>query len=98
MTPDVCPLCGRANLHPTEHHLVPRCRGGKATQTLCRDCHTAIHAHLSNKQLESEFNTVDALLAYPPLRKCLDFIAKQDPSRRFKTLRNNSQKRRGRNG
>lgn len=74
-----CPLCERPNLHPSDHHLVPKSRGGKVTLTICRDCHHAIHAVFTNKELEREYATVEALLAHEELARMLRFIAKQDP-------------------
>ena len=73
----VCPLCERPNFHPSDHHLVPKSRGGRVTETICRDCHRAIHATFSNKELEREFHTCEALLAHEGLRRMIDFIAKQ---------------------
>src|SRR5262245_14326070 len=83
--PDPCPLCLRPNLHPSDHHLVPKSRGGKVTKTICSACHRAIHATLSNVELEREYRTVEALLAHPMLKKTIAFIAKQDPGARVRT-------------
>lgn len=94
--PDPCPLCGRPNYHPTDHHMVPKCRGGKVTKTLCRDCHKAIHATFTNKQLEREYNTVEKLMAHEEFAKLIHFIAKQDGRVNIKVR--NDQRRRGRNG
>jgi len=74
-----CPLCERPNFHPSDHHLVPKSRGGRVTATLCRDCHHAIHATFSNKDLEREFHTREALLAHEGFRRMVAFIARQDP-------------------
>lgn len=76
--PDPCPLCGRPNHRPSDHHLVPKSRGGKVTATICRDCHDAIHATFDNRELEKKYATVDALLAHEGLAKMIRFIAKQD--------------------
>lgn len=94
--PDSCPLCTRPNYHPTDHHLVPRSRGGKDTATLCRDCHRAIHATFTNKQLEREYSSVEALMAHEGFAKQVKFIAKQDGRVHIKLAKN--QRRRGRNG
>ena len=91
-----CPTCNRPNYHPTDHHLVPRSRGGKTTETLCRDCHKAIHALFSNKELEKTYNSVDALMAHEGFAKMIRFIAKQDGRVHIKLA--NTQRRRGRNG
>ncbi|MBM6861321.1 HNH endonuclease, partial [Clostridium saudiense] len=48
MTDDyICELCKRVGVPKiTEHHLVPKERGGKDKPTvcLCEDCHRQIHA------------------------------------------------------
>jgi 5-methylcytosine-specific restriction endonuclease McrA len=75
--PDPCPLCGRPNVDPTDHHLVPKSRGGKDTKSICRDCHKAIHAVFTNEELETTYNTVEALMAHEELAKMIRFIAKQ---------------------
>lgn len=74
---DPCPLCGRPNDDATEHHLVPKSRGGKITKTLCRDCHKAIHAVFTNAELETTYNTVESLMSHPELAKMIGFIRKQ---------------------
>jgi hypothetical protein len=94
--PAPCPLCLRPNNQPSDHHLVPRTRGGKVTKTICRDCHAAIHATFSNKQLEREYSTVEALLSHEGFASIIRFIAKQDG--RVRTRLHRSQRRRGRNG
>ena len=93
-----CPLCARPNLRPSDHHLTPKSRGGKATLTVCSDCHRAIHAQFSNKELERAYSSVDALLANERFVKTVKFIAKQDPGGRVRTARAKDQRRRGRNG
>jgi hypothetical protein len=78
LTPLPCPLCGRPNEHPSNHHLVPKSRGGRVTEAICRDCHRAIHATFSNKELAQTYNTVDALMAHEELARMIRFIGKQD--------------------
>lgn len=95
-----CPLCERPNLRPSDHHLVPKSRGGRGGDKvlICRDCHSAIHALFSNKELEKSYTTVDALLANERFAKMVRFIARQDPHRRTHTALASDQRRRGRNG
>lgn len=92
--PDPCPLCERPNYHPSDHHMVPRSRGGRSTTTICRDCHAAIHAVLTNKELEQAYSTPEALLSHAELSKVIAFIGKQDPGGRVRTRA--TQTRRGR--
>lgn len=96
--PSACPLCERPNLHPTDHHMVPRSRGGRTTTTLCRDCHAAVHAHFTNKELEAQFNSVEALLGDERFRRTIAFIKRQDPRRKTKTRRPKDKLVRGRSG
>lgn len=92
--PAACPLCGRPNHKPSDHHLVPKARGGKVTETICQDCHTAIHKTFSNKELAREYATIEALLSHAEFAKLVQFIAGQDG--RVKTRLHRSQ--RGRRG
>lgn len=49
------------------------------TATLCQDCHRAIHATFTNKELESTYHTREALLAHEGFRQMVKFISRQDP-------------------
>jgi 5-methylcytosine-specific restriction protein A len=82
----LCPLCGRPNLHPTDHHLVPKSRGGMNGNklTMCRDCHHAAHLLFSNKELERKYHTIEALLNHPKMLKMVKYITKQDPGGRVR--------------
>lgn len=86
--PAACPLCGRPNRSPSDHHLVPKSRGGRVTETICTDCHSAIHATFGNRELEREYATIDALLAHPELARLVAFIARQDGRVRTRRRRN----------
>ena len=77
--PDPCPLCSRPNLNPTDHHLVPKSRGGKTTLTICRDCHKSAHLLFSNKELERQYSTVESLLNHPDMARMIRYTQKQDP-------------------
>ena len=93
---DKCPLCKRDNYYPSDHHLIPKSRGGTVEDTLCicGDCHSAIHKLFSNKELEAEYHTVEALLGHEKFSKTAKFIGKHDPQTRIKTDR--SKERQGR--
>ena len=85
--PAACPLCERPNRNPSDHHLVPKSRGGRVTKTICRDCHSAIHATFTNKELEREYSTIEALMAHPEFAAVIKFIAKQRGKVRTRTSR-----------
>jgi len=78
--------------------MVPKSRGGKVTQTICRDCHKAVHALFTNKQLEKTYHTVDALLGHEEFQKMMAFLRKQNPRSKQTFVRSNASRRRGRAG
>ena len=78
--------------------MVPKSRGGRATETLCADCHRSIHSIFTNKELEREYSTTEALLAHPVFAKAVSFLRKQDPSRRCRMVTTNARKRKSRYG
>jgi hypothetical protein len=88
-----CPLCERPNDRPSDHHLVPRSRGGTETKTLCGDCHRAIHAVFTNKELEKDYNTVEALLSHEELARMIRHIARQDGKVRVRSTRGQRRRR-----
>jgi len=88
-----CALCERET-EVTRHHLVPQCRHGKRRVRLrydreqlkrqlivplCRPCHKQVHAVLSEKELERDYPTVEALRAQPELAKFIAWIRTRPP-------------------
>jgi 5-methylcytosine-specific restriction endonuclease McrA len=82
-----CPICGREE-RLTRHHLIPLTRHPnkrnkrqfdratvKRTVGICRPCHSQIHALLSEKELEREWNTVEKLLTHHEVMKFAAWIA-----------------------
>jgi len=88
-----CPLCGRPNYFPSDHHLVPKSRGGKATKTICSDCHNLIHKRWTNKELEKSFHTVEAISADAQFDKHVKWLRKQDPTRRNRSVATRERRR-----
>lgn len=84
-SPLICPICERPNHFPSDHHMIPKSRGGKTTETICQDCHKSIHAHFTNKELEETYHTPAALLSHEGFAKQVAFLQKQDPARRTTT-------------
>jgi len=86
----ICPLCGRpipADVPQSRHHLVPRLKGGKggATVLLHQICHAEIHAALSDTEIARNYDTVEALRAYPRIARFIDWVARRPPSFRSRT-------------
>lgn len=62
-----------------EHHLVPRAKGGKETKTLHRICHRHIHALFTESELANHYNSPEALLAHPDVRKFVEWVKAKPP-------------------
>lgn len=93
-----CPLCRRVVPLMSGHHLVPKSRGGKHQDKLpiCVDCHNAIHAMFSNRELEREFNSLQALLENERFRRHVRWLSRQDPGKRLRSRTARDQRRRRR--
>lgn len=77
----------------TRHHLIPRTRHRNKRNKrdfsrsevknrilwVCRPCHSHIHRVFGEKELEREYNTREALLGHPEIRRFTDWIAKRPP-------------------
>ena len=85
-----CALCGRTVERLTRHHLVPRTRHKNKknkktfdrreihhTVGLCPPCHRHVHTVLDNKELERDFNTVEALRSHPDVERFVAWIGKK---------------------
>jgi len=83
----VCGVCGRTVRKLTRHHLVPRTRHKNKknkktfdrrevhrTAGLCSPCHRHVHATIPNKELEREYNTLEALAAHPGIERFTRWI------------------------
>ncbi len=76
-----CPLCGRPipDSQKDAHHLVPKSKGGQATESLHRICHRQIHALLNETELARQYNTVDSLLAHPEVNRFVRWVQNKPP-------------------
>ncbi len=72
----ICALCEREVKMLTYHHLVPKQKGGKHTETvpLCQPCHTTLHITFTNAQLATVYNNIPALQQAAALQKYLHWI------------------------
>ena len=87
---ETCQLCGRDVPRGmiTQHHLMPRQKGGKAEHRtpLCKPCHKQLHATFSNTDLGKLYDSIESLRAAVPLQPFLKWIRKQKPGRNFRTI------------
>jgi len=87
-----CELCARTGVKLTRHHLIPLTRHAnkrarkQSTREqrhevawLCRPCHSQVHALLTEKQIEREFNTVELLAAHPDIARFVAWIREKPP-------------------
>jgi hypothetical protein len=85
-----CGLCDRTVWRLTRHHLIPKTRHKNKrnkktfdrreihrTVGLCSPCHRHIHTVLDNKELEREYNTLEALRAHPDVEKFVEWVSKK---------------------
>jgi len=89
-----CELCLREEVTLTKHHLIPKARHNKRKNKesfereevrtrlllVCRSCHNQIHATLSEKELEFDYNTLEKLLAHPDVAKYVAWVRKRNIS------------------
>lgn len=84
-----CALCGREGVRLTEHHLVPKSQGRRRgvpihalpTALLCPACHKFLHKTFSNAELETQYNSVDKLLAHEGVARFVAWLRKQPASK-----------------
>jgi hypothetical protein len=79
-----CPLCRRPippGVPQSQHHLIPRSKGGKGGPTvlLHHICHKEIHAALSEAELAKGFATIEALRAHPRIARFVEWVARRPP-------------------
>ena len=88
-----CELCGRRVAELERHHLIPRARhrnkGNRRrfgrdeahgrVAMLCGPCHRTLHATFAEKELERDYNTLEAIRAHEAIRKFVRWIRRRPP-------------------
>lgn len=80
----ICPLCLRpipAGAKQSQHHLVPKLKGGKGGPVILvhRICHNEIHATLTEAEIAQAYHRPEALRAHPKLGMFFRWVAKRPP-------------------
>lgn len=83
---EACPLCEREILiqNLTKHHMVPKSCGGRETENLCRTCHRQLHALFTNRELDKELNSLEALKENSEIQTYLNWIENKNPDKYFR--------------
>jgi hypothetical protein len=73
---NVCPICERPipASQRDAHHLIPKSKGGRATEFLHRICHRQIHALFTETELANQFNHALALQEHPEMRRFIQWV------------------------
>lgn len=90
----VCELCQRESPRFTDHHLVPRSRGGKfgLKARLCPTCHRQLHAMFSEATLAKELNSIETLRASREVATYLIWARRQKGPTNFRVRRANNRR------
>lgn len=84
-----CALCNREILarEGTEHHLIPKSRGGSRGSTIVLHivCHKQLHALFSDRKLEALYNTIGKLKGHRDVRRFIKWISKKPSGFNAKT-------------
>lgn len=72
----LCPICDRLipDSQKDAHHLIPKSKGGKATEYLHRICHKQIHALFTETELASKWNEASILREHPEMQKFIQWV------------------------
>jgi len=101
-----CELCCRVVPRTTKHHLTPRSRSKRksdkrrradrkvdaVTVPFCTACHKMVHAVLSERELETKYNSIELLRSHEQIALFLGWIVKQDPMRKVSVRWTNDRK------
>lgn len=97
----ICPLCGRPipqEAKQSQHHLVPKLKGGRAGPTvlLHQICHNEIHSCLTEAELAQRYNTIEALRTHPKIGAFLRWVAGKPPTFHSPSVGNHRKRRKRR--
>lgn len=77
-----CPVCGRPMVpgpSVSEHHLIPRLKGGTDAFPAHKVCHDKIHATWDENTLRDEYNTWQKIREAPEMQRFIRWVKKKPP-------------------
>ena len=89
-----CVFCKR-DIVTREHHIVPRCKGGKETVSACESCESFLHKTWTHNELRDTYNNVETILSEERFQKFLKWLKKQKPTTLFKSSISNNRRSKG---
>ena len=81
-----CVFCNQ-NVNTREHHIVPKCKGGRKTVSSCEMCEDFIHKTWSHNELRDIYNNVETILDSEKMQKFLKWRVKQPITSVYKSNR-----------
>ena len=91
----ICPICGRAipDSQKDAHHLIPKSKGGRATEYLHRICHKQIHALFTETELAQQYHHAEILREHPEMKKFIAWV-KDKPNSFYEKTRKSARLKR----
>ena len=97
---EVCELCRREVPATTVHHLTPKSRSKRANvrvedipvARLCRLCHKQVHALFTNRTLQKELYTLEALRREPEMERFLEWVKARPGTQSFRARKASSRR------
>jgi hypothetical protein len=75
-----CSICSRETpaQYMEKHHIVPASKKGKETMSVCVPCGDQLHQLFSNKEMESQYNTLEKILDNEKIQGWIKFVRKRN--------------------
>jgi len=89
-----CVFCNR-DVVTKDHHIVPRCKGGKETVPACESCENFIHKTWTHNELRDTYNNVETIITNEKYLKFVKWLLKQKEGAVFMSSMSNTRTRKG---
>lgn len=92
-----CPVCERPMVpgpSVTDHHLIPKSKGGRVAEPCHKICHGKIHATWDENQIRDAYNTWEKIREAPEMQTFIAWVRKKPPEFTDSTRMRNGHKRR----
>jgi hypothetical protein len=75
----LCLICKRdvEENYIERHHLIPKCKKGKETINVCRDCGNQLHKIFTIKEMTKYYNTLEKILDNEKIQNWIKWIQKR---------------------